>query len=200
MKITVITEPFHYVKIEGLYSKSERKDMLDEMVLLERANCFLQPKDTGQTKENMKKNSGLFLDEVYSNRSCSHILKNNGRLFDVFKTEEVKKSWLFKDPPDMMSYTTLISYYENSDYYKPHHDSTQFTVLSWFYKTPKKFKGGDFEFTDYDITHKVDNETIIMFPSGIKHAATITVMDSIDEGKQLGRFCMAQFILPQENR
>ena len=198
MNIEVITEPFHYIKITGLYSKEERENMLEEMSKLQRMGCFKEPKETGQPTEEMKKNSGLFLWDIYSNTNESDILTHNTKLFDIFSSKETHKSWLFRYPPIFMSNRTLISYYENSDYYKPHVDYAQFTALTWFYRTPKKFKGGDFEFTEYNITHKVDNETTILFPSGIEHAATNTIMESVDEGKQVGRFCMAQFLVSAE--
>ena len=40
--------------------------------------------------------------------------------------------------------TSIISYYEDNDYYEPHHDKFMWTSLTWFYREPKKFTGGKF--------------------------------------------------------
>ena len=88
----------------------------------------------------------------------------------------------------------MVSYYENSDYYKSHRDDAIVTVLNYFFKEPKRFEGGEIIFTDYDLKFQVTNEITIIFPSNIKHEVSEIYLDKKYEGKGLGRFCMNQFL------
>ena len=59
MNIEVITEPFHYVKIVGLYSKEERKQIMRESLSINELGGFVNPSKTGtahgENNENRKK-------------------------------------------------------------------------------------------------------------------------------------------------
>lgn len=196
MNVTLIKEPFHYIKIDSLYTKEERSSMLDELVFFEKSGVFLEPDQTGSAEEGgilLKKNKAVWLDAVWRSPSASFTLRTNRRLFDVFNEEEAKESWFFNGV-DINNDATLISYYESSDYYKPHRDTAYMTALTWFFEEPKKFLGGAVTFTDYDITLEVTNGTTILFPSNIKHEVSEIIMQDSDKGLQRGRFCMAQFL------
>ena len=87
----------------------------------------------------------------------------------------------------------MISYYENNDYYKSHTDLALLTSLTWFFKQPKKFKGGNLTFTDYNVTIEVNANCTVIFPSCIKHEVSELTMKEEDLNNLNGRICMTQF-------
>jgi predicted 2-oxoglutarate/Fe(II)-dependent dioxygenase YbiX len=89
--------------------------------------------------------------------------------------------------------STLISYYENSGYYKSHKDTAVVTALTWFFKEPKMFEGGDLIFTKTEEEIKVSNNTVIIFPSHFAHEVTAIKMDGEPFSGNV-RYCMSQFI------
>jgi len=197
MHIKVYTEPFHYIEVTNLWDKVEKKEMLDEMFHLEKKGIFKNPGDTGTAVNEdgivLKKNKAIFVDDVWQDRSFSNILKHNRKIFDLFNNESVKESWFFDGLCINLDHT-LMSYYEDSDYYKPHRDQSRVTVLSWFFKEPQEFKGGSLTFTDYNLTFEVTNDLVILFPSNIKHEVSKISISPKHRGIQKGRFCMAQFL------
>ena len=198
IKVTVHTEPFHYIEVRNLWTEQERKEMFDEMLFLENKGIFKPPEETEtamnlKTGEVLKNNSGIFIDEVWYNRNYSDILKRNRKLFKLFENEKVKRSWYF-DELGFSTDHTLVSYYEDACYYKPHKDKVVVTSVSWFFKEPRKFVGGEITFTDYDLTFRVTNDLTILFPSNIRHEVSEISIDDEDKGKQNGRFCMSQFL------
>ena len=68
IKVTVHTEPFHYIVVENLWTEQERKEMFDEMLYLENTGIFKPPEETGSAvdddKKVIKRNTGMFIDEV----------------------------------------------------------------------------------------------------------------------------------------
>ena len=89
--------------------------------------------------------------------------------------------------------STIISYYEDAQEYKTHHDQPQFTVLIWFYKEPVKFTGGDLVFTQPNIPVKCKYNRMVMFPSYYLHKVTPVLMDKEYRNKGLGRFTITHF-------
>ena len=200
MNIILNKEPFHYIEVYNLFTEEETTSMFNEMLHHEQKKIFLAEDETGGATDVdnphliLKKNKGYFWDELYRNRNCSDILKINPKLFDdVFNSDEIQKnSWYFRNMFINMD-KTLISYYENSDYYNPHSDKSMFTALTWFYKEPKSFTGGDLVFSEYNIAIPCQKNYTIIFPSQIQHSVTPVEMDKELLGKGYGRFTMSQF-------
>ena len=197
MIINVHTEPFHYITVTDIWTKTEYNEILAEMQYLESKGYFLDAEDTGtatdENNEALKKNKAQWIDHVYQDRKYSDILKHNRKIFDVLQQEIVNESWFFK----LLEFdldTTLVSYYENSDYYKSHQDKAKVTGLSWFFSKPQKFAGGDLIFTDFDLRFPGATDILILFPSNIKHEVTEIRMSKATQGKQLGRYAMNQFL------
>tara|TARA_B100001063_G_C16560120_1_gene450524 strand:+ start:86 stop:694 length:609 start_codon:yes stop_codon:yes gene_type:complete len=198
MKLDVYKDPFPYILIEDLYTQEE------ENLIKKEFDFFLpslkEPENTGtaidkETQEPLKSNKGVFLDTVFIDRDVSYILKINRKIFGVLEEEKEKighDNWFFKNQETSKD-TTLISYYENDNHYKPHRDSAIYTVLTWFYKEPKSFTGGDFVFPDYDIRFECENNMTIIFPSIIKHAVESVKVDDDKTGQGYGRWCLTQF-------
>jgi hypothetical protein len=197
MKITTHLKPFHYLVVEDLWTREERARMFEEVLLLEKNGIFRPPIDTGSSEDKdgvlQKDNSAIFFDDIFNSREHSIVLKLNRKVFDIFPLEEIQLSWFFKDNVITRD-TTLISYYENADYYKKHNDSADITIVSYFFKEPKRFLGGTISFPEYNIEFEVTNTLTIIFPSNIMHEVSEIKLNEKDRGLQYGRFCMSQFL------
>ena len=113
-----------------------------------------------------------------------------------YSPEEEKLIWKELDfyyQPKKMN--TMISYYDNSQEYKPHFDTVQFTSIIWFYKEPKKFVGGDFIFTQPNQTIECKHNRMIFFPSYYMHSVTPVSIAPENRDKGLGRFAITNFFL-----
>ena len=196
MKIDTYKGPFPYVLIEDLYTEEE------ETLIKKELDFFLPslkgPDHTGTAThegEILKNNKGIFLDEVFTDRNLSYILNINRKTFGVLEENKEKvgyDNWFFKNQKTYRD-NTLISYYEKGDYYKIHDDHALYTVLTWFYKEPKSFTGGDFVFADYDIRIECKNNMTIIFPSMIRHGVEDVEVDEDKLGQGYGRWCLTQF-------
>jgi predicted 2-oxoglutarate/Fe(II)-dependent dioxygenase YbiX len=196
MEICTENKAFPYLKIRNYYSAQELKLIWQELDFLTHSEKLMPPEQTGQKNPAMKHNHGLFLDEVYTSRLFSNILKANRKTFsaDTFK--------LYASLNDMYDNvfminqdSTLISYYENSGYYKAHSDVATVTSLQWVFREPKKFTGGNLIFTKYNETVEIENNMMIMFPSHVKHEVTEVKMAPEHCGyKGNGRYCLSQFM------
>jgi hypothetical protein len=193
-----IRNPFPFLQIENLYDEDEMKLIWQELEFLNYPDKLQPPEKTGtavnEEKIPLKKNKGLFLDIIYSKREISNILTLNRRLFDSEIIEAFSDlSFGYQSIKQTNDDSTLISYYENADYYKPHEDTAMYTAVTWFFKEPKAFIGGDFYFSDYNIKIEVQNNMMILFPSFVKHS----VDEIILKNKSLsgyGRYAMTQFV------
>jgi Rps23 Pro-64 3,4-dihydroxylase Tpa1-like proline 4-hydroxylase len=91
-------------------------------------------------------------------------------------------------------FNTLVSYYENSDYYKPHSDVAVYSTLTYLYKDPKNFTGGDISFIieNERLDIEIQNNLSIVFPSGYLHEVSpVTILNSGLEDH--GRYCISLF-------
>lgn len=151
--------------------------------------------DENGNKIALKSNSGAFLDGVYNDRNFSFILKENRKLFQSdFVEKLIDEHVIFRHIAICNSDTTLINYYENSDYYDYHHDMSRITALSWFYKKPKAFSGGELIFEDDSLTIECLHNRMVIFPSVIKHKVCPVKVSENFIGENYGRYSMAQFI------
>lgn len=199
MKIFHFENPFPYIILEDTYSDDELRLIWEELNFICYPHKLKPPQETGSAKSSnenkiLKRNNAIWIDTLYEDRNLSNILKINRKLFLNFEDIILShSSWFFKHFETNFD-TTLISYYEKNDYYEPHKDSSVITCLTWFYKEPKKFEGGDLYFTDYNIEHKIKNNSTLIFPSKIRHAVSTIKMNEENMNKKQGRFCMTQFM------
>lgn len=180
---------FFYTVIDDMYSQHE-------MALMQKEIEFLQlikqsPEKTSTARKNgnlLKTGSGIFLDEVYANRSMSVILNLNRRLFSEEVTRTLDQQNCFyhhirKSNKD----TTLINFYGNTCKYDPHSDRAVFTALTFF--KIGRFSGGEFCFPVDDVVIEPVCGRVVIFPGCVIHAAKPVIAD---EGNY--RVTMAQFL------
>lgn len=199
MKIECHTEPFPYIRVFNFYSEEELKLIWEELEFILNDRILSGPEKTSSAMYNneiLKKNKGVFLDTLYVNRDTSNILTINKKFFKHLSNMLSKTNhWIFKNSLSGVNWdTTLISYYENCDHYKKHYDCSSYTCLTWFFKEPKKFSGGDLIFSDFNLKIEIENNSFIFFPSLINHEVSEVIMSPENIGKKLGRVCMSQFM------
>jgi hypothetical protein len=196
MEIIPCVDPFPYLKIKNFYTEEEEQLIWEELKFLTYKNKLEPPQKTGQINPMMKKNNGLFLDNVYTNREYSNILNVNRKTFSAKVMKAYSDLHFLCENINIINFdTTLVSYYENSGYYKSHSDIACITSLTWFFKEPKQFSGGDLIFSLFNEKIEIENNMFIMFPSVIKHEVTDISMDqSVPKFAGYGRYCISQFM------
>jgi len=198
MFITPIKDPFPFLQIKNLYSEEEVSLIWKELEFLNCLDKLQSPEKTGSASNSdgilLKNNKGLFLENLYSYQELSNILILSKKLFepeilDIFSN----LSFGYKIINKTNFEQTLVSYYENGGYYKPHKDNAIFTAITWFFKEPRKFTGGNFYFTEYDYKIEIENNLTILFPSFVEHAVDeVKLMDNSKIGS--GRYALSQFL------
>lgn len=201
------TDHFGYIIIDNYYDEKEEKEVWKELEFLTSPRILLLGEHTGSATDNgniLKNNSGVFLDHFYRERSNSSIISLNKKIYN----EEIDKEFIPLHPYNEISNyikydLSLVSYYESNDYYKPHIDSSQFTVLTWFFKEPKRFSGGEFKFTNYTDVIELKHNRTILFPSWVKHEVSSVKMDDdfeTDGYSTYGRYCISNFLFNNDDR
>ena len=199
---------FPYIIIDNFYSKEEEDLVWDEIKFLSGNNKLFASETTGGAIESgssgnlqLKKNKGIFLHECYNSQSISNILEFNKKFRDITYTHD---HWYF-EPLCSNEYKgkvrtcnigkdgALLSYYENSDYYKTHLDVGYVTTLIWIYREPKKFEGGELFFPKFNKTIELKNNRVIIFPSVAAHEVKGVKMNEEDMNKGLGRYVITNF-------
>jgi hypothetical protein len=197
MNIVTHETPFPWLEIHNLYTKDEMETIRSELKFLSKGEKLLPPEQTGTATDDdgnpIKNNRGVFLDDIYGqHRRFSDILQINRKVFSSLSDTGL---WFYDNfVPESKSDSTLISYYENYDHYKPHRDESVVTVLTWFFDTPKSFIGGDLYFPDYDIGFMIEDGISIAFPSSIRHEVIPIIMEESELNQQKGRYCLSMFI------
>jgi len=195
-------EPFPYVLIDDFYDQSELDRIWEELDYLcnpkRMGRSSIERGSAGVSDENgvyqpLKNTWDMFLDTFFTSRDSSNILEINRKLFDkeIFKNHP---HWLFNHLDALNEDNTQILYYENNDEYKPHRDLARLTGITWFYREPKKFTGGNLRFPKFDMEIECKHNRVIVFPSSIHHGVDKVGMEEKDMGKKLGRFTMTQFL------
>ena len=204
MKVAQTNIPFDILVLQDVYSDYEIQRMLLELEVIYSSNGLEDPLKSGTALYDdgtpMKKNKALFLDNVYSQeyRFISPILSYSETklLSKEVKSEMYKINASHGILFNASSHNTLVSYYENFDHYDFHKDSAAYTFLSYIWKEPKKFSGGDivFDVNDQKILIEIQNNMAIIFPSSYSHAVTEVEMNEEYRNKMYGRFCITNFI------
>jgi Rps23 Pro-64 3,4-dihydroxylase Tpa1-like proline 4-hydroxylase len=184
--------------IDDFYSCEELKLIYQELFFLNNElSKMYPPLITGSAQEDsgqyLKNNIGISLDCTYSDRNISNILTLNRKLFypDFIKLLE-QSHIFFRYLQESSSDKTKVHYFGNGSYYKNHRDGFVLTALSWFYKKPKKFLGGDLVIENLKIDC-IENRMVI-FPSILDHEVLMVEMTEEDENQKNGRYCITQFI------
>ena len=202
---------FTYKEIKGLpiiiiddyYDESAADKIWQELCFLNNdPRKFETPEETGSAwrpdenggKMFLRKNMACQLDRTYRNRAVSNILTENRKLFGPEVVKKLQEFHVyFRSMDGIDADATIVNYYEDADYYMPHTDLSIVTALSWFYKTPKSFTGGELIFENEISIECLYNRTVI-FPSMLKHAVEVTSVDKQLIGQNYGRYAITQLM------
>ena len=185
------------VVADDLFTYKEYKLMFDEFKRIKERGLLMSGNETGgainqEDGSMLKKNSSVFLDYLYTERSLSDILTTNRKIFyPSILSELIKQHSLFNYIQLSNSDSTLLSYYDSGNKYEEHRDMATVTVLTWFYEEPKKFEGGDF-IVENDLKIECRANRTVFMPSYMLHAVTPVKAEKPNKG--LGRYTMTQFI------
>ena len=193
---THIVKGLPVVVVDDFYNDDELKKQMSEAVFL--TDKMWEPGMTGGAVDKfgkvMKGNAGIWTNAVFSRPEMSNIEEVNKKLFtdefiDLVKNEHYFFEYLY----ETNAKSTLISYYENEDYYSPHRDHGLITVLSWLYQEPKRFSGGDLTIED-EVTIECKHNRLAIFPSLLYHGVSSVSLSEEYKNQYLGRYTIAQFI------
>lgn len=195
MKVSLCKKPFEHIIIDETYTEEELKLIFLELDYWSVSKNLMGPEHTFTARcENgipKKNNKGVFLDDVYTNRAYSNILKLNRKIYNIQLNEPSTVLNFLKE----CNYDkTLISYYENETSYKAHKDLPILTLLTYLYKQPKLFEGGNLVLTEYDYQFEPCFNRTYIIPGVVEHEVTEVKMKLEDCGKGFGRYCISNFL------
>jgi Rps23 Pro-64 3,4-dihydroxylase Tpa1-like proline 4-hydroxylase len=202
LKIALLQEPFPHAIIDNLYDEDELKliwQELDYYTYSDKLVPAITISGAIRNGEKLPKHSGIHLDELYiNNRQISNILKCNRKVFNKDILEAFATlSPLIWDIKRIDLDMTIVKYYEDTDYYKSHVDDPRFTCVTYLYKEPKAFTGGDLYFHQFDYTIPIVNNRFVFFTGCIEHASTTIVMNDEYKDKKFsgfGKYTITQFL------
>ena len=198
MKITNYNEPFPFIVIDDYYERNELEYIWEELDFLSHPNKLKRAtKRSGGASDNdgklLKRNFHRYLDGIYVERELSNILTVNRKLFeDDCKLFRQHPHWFFQNVVFDADYTQ-VGYYEDNDEYGEHYDCATVTSLTWLYREPKRFTGGDLFLGHEKIKIDCINNRTLIFPSMIRHSVNKIQMEREHQNKRLGRYAISQF-------
>jgi len=208
LEAELYVEPFPLMVISNFYNDMELALIWQELEFYTAPNKLLDAEDYGGVigKTNAK---ALHLDRIYKNienganyRDISNILTVNRKLFNsgvLDKFSELHGCCSIANETNWD--TTKVRYYHNGEYYDPHTDkSTQFLAFSYFYREPKKFKGGDLEFPKYDFKIPCENNSMVIFPGWVEHGVRKVKIEDSDYYDGWGRYAITSFFGNKDNK
>lgn len=188
MKLTLCREPFEYIIVDNTYTDEEIRLIFLELDFWNLSGNLLKFEHNLELKN---KNTGLVLDNVYTIRNYSNVLKFNRKIYEM---QLDKPSTIINYLKESKHDTTLISYHENEAHYTLNNDYSVLTAMTYLYKQPKAFEGGDLILSEYGYAFEPwFNRTYIM-PGLVNQEVTETLMKRENCGKGLGRYCITNFI------
>ena len=192
-------EPFPHLIVRNMYTDEEldliwqELDFLTYSFKLSDPSEYLGAKDAlGNYLSNAK---ALRLETVYQKREYSNILNVNRKLFkDGFTQLFSELSPDLKFVPLVNVDTTKIRYYQNGEFYDPHTDYAYPCLsLSYFYREPKQFSGGELFFPSHNYEFDCLHNSMIMIPGYVEHGVKMVKTDEVPYSGN-SRYCMTQFL------
>ena len=185
---------------DNFISKQEVDTIYKECNKLRKLDLFTSETEGAKDKEGklLKRNKGVFLEQVYNYFFVSETLKiyRDKIHQDIFIRKMEKIHPYFRTLRSKGNTSTLVSYYDTSDYYKGHRDHSFITILFWVYEEPKAFTGGDL-IIENELTIECKKGRILFMPGWLIHEVTPVNMSEENQGKGLGRYSVSQFVIQQ---
>ena len=205
LDIDLIMEPFPHMIIRDTFDEQELALIWRELEFLNSPYKMKRPDRTGTavdmyTGMPLSNNFSLFLNDCYKDKNISDILRINEKILDpAIRDAFSSLSPLVGHIKSINYYSTLLRYYETGEYYRGHQDTARFTAISYFYKEPKSFSGGDLHFDEYDYTIPIENNSTVVFVGSCIHSTTeLKMPENVERFSGFGRYAMTQFLYVKE--
>ena len=177
MNIITNTDTIPYVIAEDYFEEEQVQKMLSELSMIQHKSEFSLPKNMD---EDYKKNKSVSVDHVWSDRDCSPILTNMDLIYhDSILVNEIKNTnYVFNGWYATNSDRTFATFNKKGDYYKPHYDISQYTLMYYLWEEPKSFEGGDIILSttkqqdDWSVKISIKRNMLVVFPSPTFHEVT----------------------------
>ena len=188
------------VVIDNWYNEEEYNKVFEECQFV--SNYALSPKDSGAAMSEsgnvLKQNSARFISSFFKEFFDSYIAQYSQKLYHADLVHELLNiDPLYEYLGMINAGDSLVSYYENSDYYKAHRDQAIITQLTWLYEQPKSFKGGNLILRDINNNVVKEIECVpnrsIIFPSFMLHEVNNISMDEKNLNQKKGRYTVSTF-------
>jgi Rps23 Pro-64 3,4-dihydroxylase Tpa1-like proline 4-hydroxylase len=75
-----------------------------------------------------------------------------------------------------------------------------FLAFSYFFREPKKFKGGNLVFPKYDYEYECNNNSVIIMPGWVEHGVSEVSIENSDYYDGWGRYAITSFINCKEKK
>jgi hypothetical protein len=203
MEFNYIADGIDAVVIDNFYTEEQLKEIMLELKWLTKPSVMVDESKLKAAKTNgeiLTSKNGIFLEEVFKNWKHSALISSGMKQLALpeLKDNLLNFNTMFKSIFDCNTRSHLVSYYENSQYYKPHKDAFYFTILNYFFIEPKQFDGG--ELVAYSCNSNKEatiepkhNRAVIIQGSTMHQAKEIkTKFDQKLSGH--GRYCNAIFL------
>ncbi len=193
-----VYDPIPYLIIENTFKEEELELIWEEFEFLNQPGKMYSAEGTGSAESPdgkiLKNNKSVFLDELFEyNKKFSNILKiNNSIVSPEVKTAFSKLNFGYNAIWQTNVHSTLLNYYHDGDYYDTHSDSSLYTSLTFFYKEPKQFTGGDFWLSRFKHKIEIKNNMTVIIPSFVEHHVDEVNMKNSVYGN--GRYSMTIFL------
>jgi hypothetical protein len=179
MEFNYIADGIDAVVIDNFYTEKQLSEIMLELKWLTKPSILLDESHlvTAKTVEGhmMSSKNGVFLENVFAHWEHSALISHcmTQTHSDEFRNSILKFNTMFKSLMHCNARSHLLSYYENSDYYKPHTDSFFFTLLNYFNTEPKQFSGGEIVLksciSDKEATIEPLNNRVVLIASATTH-------------------------------
>jgi hypothetical protein len=204
MEFNYIADGIDAVVIDNFYTEEQLKEIMLELKWLTKKSILKSEESLAPAKDDdtglaLTKKNGVFLENVFFNHNHSALITHtaSNSVCDEVRDNLLSKNGLY----NIMLYCNkrdhLLSYYENSQFYKFHRDASAFTILSYFYDEPKKFSGGDLLIQSYNSNRvaTVDciHNRVVIIPGASFHQANPIKSDSNTLNGN-GRYCLGSFL------
>ena len=201
-KVQIIKDnpTFPFLVIDDWYTPNEEKAVWKELDFfsatpkdqIDRAENTIVARDPDGTS--LSNAYRFYIEDFYNKREISPILncmyKQRTPEFHKIIGECMPYARSFHSSN---SDSSLLSYYEENDHYKPHHDTFAWTCLIWMVKEPRLFNGGDFKLNEPDIEVKLKNNRMVMFPCCYLHSVSPVKFHTQPKEIGYGRYTITHF-------
>jgi hypothetical protein len=203
MEFNYIADGIDAVVIDNFYTEDQLKEIMIELKWLTKPSVLVDESklvSAESNTESLTSKNGVFLENIFRDwrhsALISHAMNQTGN--KKFQTKLLEYNTMFKSLFDCNSRSHLLSYYENSQYYKPHKDAFFFTLLNYFFVEPKQFEGGQLVVyscnSNKEATIEPKNNRAVLILSSTMHEAK-EIKSSVDKKLSgTGRYCNAIFL------